>query len=34
MKQQKQGPWAIMSDVKFEIIVAMIISGFHLHSLL
>jgi len=34
MKQQKQGPWAIMSDVKFEIILAMIISGFGTLSLI
>jgi len=34
MKQQKQGLWAIMSDVKFEIILAMIISGFGTLSLI
>jgi len=34
MKQQKQSPWAIMSDVKFEIIIAMIISSFGTLSLI
>jgi len=34
MKQQKQSAWAIMSDVKFEIIIAMIISGFGTLSLI
>jgi len=34
MKQQKQGLWAIISDVKFEIIVAMIISSFGTLSLI